>query len=124
MMSWEDAEAMLRGGISFGSHTASHPALSRLSADQSRVEILKSKKAIEERLNIPVRSFAYPRGRREDFSERVKEQLKEAGYICALTTLFGSNDAGRDLFELKRGGPWEEYLPLFALKLSWQKFCY
>jgi hypothetical protein len=52
-----------------------------------------------------------------------KALLQEAGYICALTTIFGTNTYGHDLFALRRGQPWETDLPLFAAKLNWYKFC-
>jgi hypothetical protein len=48
--------------------------------------------------------------------------VREAGYRCAVTTIFGVNDAGQDPFELRRGTPWENDLPSFAAKLSWYKF--
>jgi peptidoglycan/xylan/chitin deacetylase (PgdA/CDA1 family) len=124
MLTWEEVKAMQRGGISFGSHTVTHPILSRLSTEAAREEIQESKKVIEENLGVPVKTFAYPNGRKEDFTESTKIILKEMGYVCAVTTLFGTNQCGQDLFELRRGAPWEEYLPIFALKLNWYKFCF
>lgn len=121
MLNWEEVRIMQQQGISFGSHTVTHPILSRLPADKVREEVLKSKKTIEEQLGVPVRTFAYPSGRKQDFTEITKNILKEAGYDCAVTMVFGTNEYDQDLFELRRGMPWENHLPTFAVKLSWYK---
>jgi peptidoglycan/xylan/chitin deacetylase (PgdA/CDA1 family) len=122
MLSWDEVRIMHRGGITFGSHTASHPILSKLSPAQLKREVSESKKTIEEKLGAPVKSFAYPVGRKQDLNVLAKTVLRETGYLCALTTIPGVNGHNQDLFELRRGGPWEVFLPGFALKLQWEKF--
>jgi peptidoglycan/xylan/chitin deacetylase (PgdA/CDA1 family) len=124
MLTWDDIKVMHQSKISFGSHTVTHPILSKIPSDRVREEIFESKKILDERLSTTVRTFAYPVGRKEDFNEMTKDYLREAGYICALTSIFGSNSDGDDLFELRRGKPWEEYLPVFATKLDWYRLCY
>jgi len=123
MLTWDEVGDMQQGGISFGSHSVTHPILSRLSIDEARIEICESKRIIEERLGVRVRSFAYPSGRKIDFNEKIKDILREAGYSCALTMIFGANEIGQDLFEFRRGEPWEQDLPTFAMKFDWYKFC-
>jgi peptidoglycan/xylan/chitin deacetylase (PgdA/CDA1 family) len=113
---------MHRNGISFGSHTLKHPVLTTIPIEEAKREICISKQVIEDALGSPATTFAYPVGRREDFNHSVKAIVKDAGYVCAVTTIFGANDSGQDLFELKRGIPWEVDLPSFATKLSWYKF--
>jgi hypothetical protein len=44
--------------------------------------------------------------------------VREAGFTCAVTTRFGVNTAATPPYELRRGGPWEQHLPTFALKLA------
>ena len=124
LLTWDDVKEMHQNGISFGSHTVTHSILSRLPLDEVKAEVYESKKIIEEKIGSPVRTFAYPVGRKEDFNEITKNLLKEAGYTCALTTIFGANDDQQDLFELRRGMPWEEYLPAFVAKMNWYKFYY
>ena len=124
MLTWEDVKIMQQKGISFGSHTVTHPILSKLSIHRLRQEIFESKRILEENVGTAVTAFAYPVGRREDFNEMTKNCLREAGYACALTSIFGSNSHGADLFELRRGKPWEEYLPIFAAKLDWYRLYY
>lgn len=123
MLTWEDIAHMHRERIAFGSHTITHPIMSKVSVEQARWEICESKRTIEQQVGSVVRSFAYPNGSRADFNDTTKELLREAGYACAVTTIFGTNSAGDDLFALRRGQPWEADLPTFATKLKWYKFC-
>lgn len=122
MLDWHDVKIMNQYGISFGSHTVTHQILSELSLQEAKEEIYNSKTIIEEHLGVPVRLFAYPNGTQEDFTTLSKSILREAGYMCALTTIFGPNEYEQDLFELRRGQPWEEHLPSFVTKLNWYKF--
>jgi peptidoglycan/xylan/chitin deacetylase (PgdA/CDA1 family) len=123
MLNWADVREMQRRGFSIGSHTVSHPVLSRVSADRARAEIVQSKEIIERELGVPVQAFAYPSGRPGDFDAGIKRLVDEAGYTCAVTTISGVNkhrggDPGLDLLELKRGGSWETDLPSFGIRLS------
>jgi peptidoglycan/xylan/chitin deacetylase (PgdA/CDA1 family) len=121
MLSWDDVKRMRGQGVSFGSHTASHPILSRLSRQETEAEIERSCAAMERHLGERPVLFAYPNGTKADFTETTKDVLKQFGFRCAVTTEFGVNEPGTDSFELKRGRPWEEHLPTFAFKLSWYR---
>lgn len=122
MLSWEQVREMRGAGISFGSHTITHPILSRLTREQMRIQIEGSSADIVRHTGERPLAFAYPNGGKEDYTGITKELLQEAGFACAVTTLFGANTHGQDLFELRRGQPWEEHLPTFATKLSWYRF--
>jgi peptidoglycan/xylan/chitin deacetylase (PgdA/CDA1 family) len=67
-------------GVDFGSHTISHPRLTRLSVPEQEHEIAGSKRALEDLLGRPVRSFCYPH---MDHDERVRAAVREAGYASA-----------------------------------------
>ena len=123
MLSWDEVKEMHDSGMSFGSHSVTHPILSTLSIDRCKTEILGSKKTIEEKLRSPVKAFAYPNGGREDFNEDIKNLVRAAGYVCGLTTLFGANGEGQDLFELRRATPWDQQIASFGLRLAYYKFC-
>jgi peptidoglycan/xylan/chitin deacetylase (PgdA/CDA1 family) len=123
MMSWAEIVEMHRGGISFGAHTVNHPVLTRVPIEQAISEIVTSKKVIEERIGASVTSFAYPNGKEGDYNESIKTILKDAGFTCAVTTISGANQKGQDVYELRRGTPWEQDLPAFAVKMAWQKYC-
>ena len=122
MLDWEHVKAMSAQNVEFGAHTVTHPILSKLSRRQVKQEIRISKEIIEANLKIPVKHFAYPVGRREDFTDGVKKVLRDAGFECAVTTIFGSNDAQQDLFELRRATPWDHDIDSFALRLSYFRF--
>ncbi len=121
MLSWDDVRAMQRDRVSIGSHTASHPILSRLSREETEQQVERSCGTIQLHLGERPSLFAYPNGTRVDFTAMTKDVLKTAGFKCAVTTEFGVNEPGVDPFELKRGGPWETHLPTFALKLDWYR---
>ena len=123
MMSWEEALEMRRNGIDFGAHTVTHPILSRLSRESAAREINDSLNTIEKKLGSRVKSFAYPVGRAMDFDATTKALLEEAGCRCAVTMIFGSNESGADPYELRRIIPWAENADLFALRLSYYRFC-
>jgi peptidoglycan/xylan/chitin deacetylase (PgdA/CDA1 family) len=127
MLGWEEVREMSLEGISFGAHTVTHPVLSRVSIDEAREEIAVSKVEIERRLGTAVRAFAYPNGRREDFTERTKLLLREAGYTCAVTTIPGTNQARSngepcDLMELRRHGAWGDDRAAFAGRMILNRF--
>lgn len=122
MLSWEEIQVMHAHGICFGSHTVTHPILSTLPEARLLLEIIESKRVIEEQLTNRISTFAYPVGRAQDFDARTKAILKEHGYRSAVTTIFGVNEPGDDLFALRRMTPWERDLPSFATKLAWYRF--
>jgi peptidoglycan/xylan/chitin deacetylase (PgdA/CDA1 family) len=88
--------------VTIGGHTCTHPILSRVSAEVARQEIERGKAILEEQLQRPMRFFAYPNGRTVDFSEVNVQQLRAAGFECALTTVEGMCGPGADLYRLPR----------------------
>ena len=121
MLSWDEVRYMHQHGTTFGSHTMTHPILSTLSSEAMQQEIEESRAAILREIGVAPTAFAYPNGSCADFTPITKMLLRDAGYDCAVTTVFGVNEAGQDVFELRRGGPWEEHLPTFATKMNWYK---
>ncbi len=117
MLDWGHVKAMSEHNIEFGAHTVSHPILSKVSTQRAWEEIHTSKKLIESKIKLPVRHFAYPVGRAVDFTLQTKDLLREAGFESAVTTISGSNDSDRDLFELRRATPWDHEIDSFALRL-------
>jgi peptidoglycan/xylan/chitin deacetylase (PgdA/CDA1 family) len=119
---WQEIEEMSKENITFGAHTVTHPILTSLPLSEAMDEITASKKVIEEKLKHPVRLFAYPNGSRDDFSEPIKQLLKEAGFMGAVTTLWGANGVHIDPFELRRMGIWDLDPQVSAFKLAWYYF--
>lgn len=91
-LTWEEIMEMHKGGIEFGSHTMTHPVLSRVNnQDDLEFEIRQSKKVIEERLGSEVVVFSYPVGGQHGFNNSIREKVKEAGYDFTATYIHGVN---------------------------------
>jgi len=64
-------------GITFGSHSESHPHLTALSPSQLLEELKSSKEKLEDIIGAPVTQIAYPHG---DCNDLVVDQALKAGY--------------------------------------------
>jgi peptidoglycan/xylan/chitin deacetylase (PgdA/CDA1 family) len=90
----------LRGeNITFGSHSLSHPSLTRISPLQQTEEIVRSKADLEDLLGEGIRYFCYPNG---DFDDDVAAMVRKAGYTAALTCIRGSATPSDNVFALPR----------------------
>jgi peptidoglycan/xylan/chitin deacetylase (PgdA/CDA1 family) len=88
-------------GFSFGSHTRTHRDLTRLEQEDVRDELARSKRELEEMLDLPVRSLSYPFGR---FDARISREASIAGYEAAFS-MYPPGPSGRlDAFALRREG--------------------
>ncbi|MBI4447204.1 MAG: polysaccharide deacetylase family protein [Acidobacteria bacterium] len=114
LLSLEQIREMHRYGIQFGSHSLTHPFLTRLSDQDLRREVGDSKARLEDLVGSEVSCFAYPYG---DMDLRVRGTVAEAGYKLAMTTQEGVN-FWTDPLCLKRVHVGEtDTLLEFALKL-------
>jgi len=86
-------------GWSVGSHTLSHPMLTRLSEEDARREIAGSRERLAEMLGAPPRGFAYPNG---EFGESHMRMVSDAGYEYAVTTEGALTGASQDPVALSR----------------------
>ena len=119
MLSWEQIRTMDRAGISFGSHTMSHPVVSRLSPLEMEKELLESKRILEQKLGHPVQSFAFPFGKREECGDAARQILTRGKYRSAVTTEWGLNTRYTDPMQLNRVSIGEERsLAMFAFQLN------
>lgn len=99
LLSWDRIIEMKDKNVVFGSHTKTHPFLSRLSEEEMTEEIRGSGKAIEEKLGAPVKYFCYPYG---DYNDRVSDKVAKAGYMAAFTTKRGFVHEGDNRLEIRR----------------------
>lgn len=102
-LSWQELNNASQQGHIIGSHTRTHPSLTRISTTEVIDEVYGSLATIKK--NVPGlvwTPFAYPYGTPEDISESLTVLLKKSGYSCALTMLPGRNIPGVDLYQLKR----------------------
>ncbi len=89
----------LRAGHRIGSHSLTHPRLTRLSLRDAQEEILASKKKLEDTFGVSVEDFCYPYG---DWNEAVRDLVMEAGYRSACTTDYGINSPTIPFWALRR----------------------
>ena len=85
--------------IEIGAHTVTHPALAALPAASQRDEILQNKARLEQTLDRPVSSFAYPHG---NLAEETVGVVREAGFARACTTVADIVEGSTDPFQLPR----------------------
>jgi peptidoglycan/xylan/chitin deacetylase (PgdA/CDA1 family) len=99
MLAWSQLPELATEGVELGGHSHTHPHLDTLSPAQARVEIMRCKTLLEERLGTPVRSFAYPNG----YSSRtVRRLVREAGYRSACSVKDQLSSPDDDVFSLAR----------------------
>lgn len=116
MLNWDEVKEMAQNNISFGAHTMTHPILTKMPFGWAKKEILDSKQVMENRLGIPIKHFAFPNGRPEDFNAALKVYCKELGLESVSTAVYGSNQLGQDVYALKRISPGKN-MPIFAVDL-------
>jgi peptidoglycan/xylan/chitin deacetylase (PgdA/CDA1 family) len=126
-MSWSDLSLLAEAGWEIGSHTRSHPHLTRLDDASLEAELRGSRETCAERLGRPCRSLAYPYG---DVDERVVRAAREAGYESAGTLpkrfirpcplqwprvgVYHGDDARRFRIKVSRGVRFLRRTPLWA----------
>ncbi len=98
LLRWAQVKEMSRAGMAFGAHTHTHPDLTRLPLGAAEAEIVASKRAIEEAVQRPVESFAYPYGA---YDESVK-RLTAANFPLACSTRLDFATPGSDPLALER----------------------
>ncbi len=99
LMDADTLRSLSAEGVSFGSHTLSHPRLSRLDEATQRREIHESKVRLEALLGVPVRHFCYPYG---DYDARSRALVAEAGYASGLTCIRGAANTADGAHEIPR----------------------
>lgn len=99
-LGWKEIRQMSDSGlVTIGSHTRSHLWLPSFRQDIRKKELEGSKDILEKKLGRKVELFCYPVGA---FDERVKKDVKAAGYICAVATNPGRFAPSGDVYKIKR----------------------
>ncbi len=103
LLDWGEVRAAReRGVLSFGPHATTHEILSRCEDDEVRRQVQGSVDALRKETGVEATVFAYPNGRAQDFDDRARAALQEAGVRFALTTMEGRNGRDADLLALRR----------------------
>jgi peptidoglycan/xylan/chitin deacetylase (PgdA/CDA1 family) len=81
-LTWAELSQLADAGWEIGSHTCSHPRLTRVADERLRAELVESRAACERHLGRACRSIAYPYG---DVDDRVTAAARAAGYEAGCT---------------------------------------
>lgn len=99
MMSWDHIKEMSGSGMCFGSHTATHSQLGRMSPEDIFQELDRSKKTIEDNIGSRIEYLSLPHG---SYNRDYKPAALEAGYLGGCTSVPGLNTPTTDPFFFKR----------------------
>jgi peptidoglycan/xylan/chitin deacetylase (PgdA/CDA1 family) len=80
-LSVQQLQEMVDAGWEIGSHSMTHPDLTRLDAEELPAELLASRLMLEEMLGIEIESFAYPYG---SSSTEIARKVDNYGYANAM----------------------------------------
>ncbi len=83
-VSWDQLRIMCAQGLDVGSHTVTHPILSKLDYTRIEQELSQSAARIKEQLNVTTKGLCYPNGRLIDITPQVIECAKAQGYEYGL----------------------------------------
>ena len=109
---WDQAREMASNGITIQSHTVDHKSMTDLSDDQLRMELVESRKKIEEEMGQPVQYIAYPTGA---YNLHIAQLVKDAGYKAAFTIKYGNVDKASNVYALER-------VPIFHTEDTYKSF--
>jgi peptidoglycan/xylan/chitin deacetylase (PgdA/CDA1 family) len=113
-LSWAELDELARAGWEIGSHTRTHPRLTRLDDGTLAAELHESRAACEHALGRPCRSLAYPFG---DVDARVVTAVRAAGYETAAGLPTGVGNVAPLLWP-RTGVYRKDSLRRFRLKIS------
>lgn len=99
MLNADELREMQANGMEIGSHTASHVRLTELDEANLMRELLHSRTTLEDLLDHPIGSLAYPYG---DWDARCTEAARQAGYTAACTTEPGWALRDNSPYQLRR----------------------
>ena len=122
LMSREQLLILNNEGFELGGHTRRHTDLTAISIEEARREVEEGKQDLENLLQRPVRSFAYPFG---NFNPGVIEGVRKAGFTTARTVHTDNTHRLEDLLTLrcvKLNGrtPWLKFRYYLTALYHWE----
>jgi peptidoglycan/xylan/chitin deacetylase (PgdA/CDA1 family) len=113
-MGWDDLAELADAGWEIGSHTRTHPSLTRLDDGALGEELAASRQECSERLGRPCQTIAYPFG---DVDPRVAAAAAAAGYLAGARLSSGLLSLGPYMFP-RMGIYHTDYWLRFRLKVA------
>lgn len=99
LLAWPQIAELQAAGHEIGAHTVTHGFLTHSSPAELQRELGESRAVLEQMLQTPVLSFAYPQG---DYNAAVLAATRAAGYTSATTIDQGRAGHRHDPFRLPR----------------------
>jgi peptidoglycan/xylan/chitin deacetylase (PgdA/CDA1 family) len=98
-ISWPQLQTLLTEGMRIGSHSRSHPLLTKIkNSAKLWDQIFNSKTILETQLEASVEEFAYPYG---SYNTKAATAVKQAGYRAGRGCCSGIAHTSGDVFSLK-----------------------
>jgi peptidoglycan/xylan/chitin deacetylase (PgdA/CDA1 family) len=98
LMTRENILIMSADGFDFGGHTRTHKNLASISLAEAKREIESGKNDLEDLLQKPIHSFAYPYG---NFNDQIIALVKECGFMAARIVHTDNTHRQEDLLKLR-----------------------
>ena len=83
-MDWSQVRSLYAAGQRIGAHGWSHKLFTHCSSKELNLELVASRKLLEDELGSPVTSLSFPGGR---FNERIVAACMDAGYTSMFTSI-------------------------------------
>jgi len=99
LLNESEIREMQSGAITFGSHTQSHRALTRIPLEEAARELADSRKILESLLDRPVTALCYPFAKQ---NRTIRGLARKAGYNAAVVGRGGTNRVWTDQYALRR----------------------
>jgi peptidoglycan/xylan/chitin deacetylase (PgdA/CDA1 family) len=99
LLNESEIREMQNGAISFGSHTQSHRALTRIPPEEAARELTDSRKTLELLLDRQVTTLCYPFAKQ---NRMIRGLAQKAGYTAAVIGRGGTNRVWTDQYALRR----------------------
>jgi peptidoglycan/xylan/chitin deacetylase (PgdA/CDA1 family) len=118
-LAWSDVRELLGAGMSIGSHTWSHRNLARLSSAEAEEELRRSREVLQERLEQPVLSVAYPWGKLgRHVTAATFAAARRAGFELGVMSLPRAVSEADDALRIPRFGVGDESVERLAAKVT------
>ena len=98
-MNADQIKEMAAAGWEVGSHSITHSDLTKLDAERQRYEVVASRTILQNALNLPIKSFAYPFG---IANSSVIDYVHFAEYTSAVGLGYTYDQGSSNLFNLQR----------------------
>ena len=99
LLNESEIREMQSEAITFGSHTQSHRALTKIPVEEAARELVDSRKTLESLLDRPVTALCYPFAKQ---NRTIRGLARQAGYTAAVIGRGGTNRVWTDQYALRR----------------------